>query len=96
MKRIQIGNDSGGWRDYLDGKPIHCGEQLQMWNSDEEKWEWARYEMGDRRKHEVLLVNGEGEWWLDRDTMLFRWPEEENVKLQYGTFEDVPRLLDQW
>jgi len=44
---IQLGSDSGGWRDFLDGKPIHCGNQLQLWT--DERWIYTRYEMGDRR-----------------------------------------------
>ena len=43
---IKLGEDSGGWRDFLDGKPIHCGDQLQLWTG--ERWVYARYEMGDR------------------------------------------------
>lgn len=45
---IELGQDSGGWRDYLEGKPIHCGEQLQLWTGDE--WIYTRYEMGDYQK----------------------------------------------
>ncbi len=72
---IQLGSDSGGWRDFLDGKPIHCGDQLQLWDGD--RWIYTRYEMGDRRLREVVLCSVDGDRWLDRDTMRFRWTPSE-------------------
>jgi len=72
---IELGEDSGGWRDFLDGKPIHCGDQLQLWTGD--RWVYARYEMGDRSLREVVLASVDQDRWLERDTMLFRWPPSE-------------------
>ncbi len=89
---IQLGSDSGGWRDFLDGQPIHCGDQLQLWDGEPEgaslrhRWLYARYEMGDRHLREVVLCSVEGDGrvanrlrhrWLDRDTMRFRWTPPE-------------------
>ena len=75
MKLVELGEDSGGWRDFLDGKPIHCGDQLQLWTGD--RWVYARYEMCDRSLREVVLASDDQDRWLERDTMLFRWPPRE-------------------
>lgn len=28
--QLELRRDSGGWRHYLDGEPVHCGEQLEL------------------------------------------------------------------
>lgn len=71
---IILGKDGGGWRDFLDGRAIHCGTQLQLWLGDH--WIYARYEIGDYWEREAVLHSVDGERALNRDTMRFRWPVE--------------------
>lgn len=67
---IKLGQDGGGWRDFLDSKPIHNGDQLQLWTGD--KWIYARYEMASYQTQEAVLYSVDIDRWLDRATMSFR------------------------
>lgn len=59
------------FRDELEGKDIHNGEQLQLWLGDH--WVNVRYEVASRQEREVVLVGEGATWRLDRETMRFRW-----------------------
>ena len=63
------------FRDYLDGVPIHNGEQLQLLVG--EQWIHTRYELADFKRREVGLIGVDCVWKLNRATMLFRWPSRE-------------------
>ena len=39
---LELRQEIGGWRDYLDGHPVHCGDQLLLLTDT--GWIWARYE----------------------------------------------------
>lgn len=51
---LELGNDGGGPRHYLEGKPVNCGTQLLLkiepavprpvMKTDLGVWVWARYE----------------------------------------------------
>lgn len=71
---ITLRQDGGGCRDFLGGRAIYCGTQLQLWLGD--RWIYARYEMGDYWKREAILHSVDGTRVLDRETMRFRWPVE--------------------
>ena len=73
--QIELGQDGGGWRDFLDSKPIHNGDQLQLWTGD--KWIYARYETASYQNKEVVLYSVDTVRQLDRATMRFRWPEHD-------------------
>jgi hypothetical protein len=70
-----LGTIAAEQRDFLDSKPIHRGDQLQLWIGDE--WIFARYETASYQNKEVVLYSVDTDRWLDRATMLFRWPERE-------------------
>jgi hypothetical protein len=40
--KLALRHEPGGWRHYLAGKPIHCGDQIQMRIGG--SWIWVRYE----------------------------------------------------
>ncbi len=68
-----LGDD---FRDYLDGKPIHNGDQLMLWYHT--TWIWARYEVVEHQQRAVDLYSVDGTRRLDRATMRFRWPTKED------------------
>jgi hypothetical protein len=60
------------FRDYLDDKDIHSGDQLDLWH--EGRWLAVRYELASFRDRSVVLVGVTQAVALDRMTMRFRWP----------------------
>lgn len=48
MASIVSGHDEGGPRDFLEGKPVHCGTMLQWFDAENKKWDWCRYEKSPR------------------------------------------------
>ena len=64
------------FRDYLEGEPIHKGDQLQLEAGD--RWLWVRYELASFKERQAMLVSSGGALVLDRAEMSFRWkvPEE--------------------
>jgi len=73
---IELRESHGDFRDYLDGQPIHNGDQLMLWTGD--RWVWARYEVADFHQREVVLDTIEGERRVDRATMHVRWPTKQD------------------
>jgi hypothetical protein len=61
------------FRDYLNGISIHHGNRLLL--KVDEQWIYVRYEVADFRKREIVLIGADCNWKLNRETMLFRWPE---------------------
>lgn len=69
--------DSGiDFRDYLDGKAIHNGDQLLLWADG--GWICARYEVASFHDRAVVLDSVDGARRLDRASMRFRWPTKED------------------
>lgn len=80
--RIQEGHDGGGFRDFLDEKPIHAGYGIDLWVAD--RWLPGRYEMDYHNKRAFFhtrLFDPEGDEEtvivINRRTMRFRWPPRE-------------------
>jgi len=44
-QRLERRRDAGGWRDYLDARPVHCGTPIELALPDGTWWA-GRYEMG--------------------------------------------------
>ena len=36
---LELRREIGGWRDYLDGRPVHCGDQLILLTPT--GWTWG-------------------------------------------------------
>ena len=52
---IISGHDSGGRRDFLEGKPLHCGTVVEYhWDFAPARWLLARYEMDSRGGYLIL------------------------------------------
>ncbi len=73
---IELRESAFDFRDYLDGKPISSGDQLMLWNDG--RWVFARYELASHRRREVVLESVDGVRGLDRATMRFRWPTQDD------------------
>ncbi len=78
---LELREESGGLRHYLDGRPVHCGTQLQLRVNDgehaNEVWVWARYESSlTRERPGVMLFTNFGCVLPDAYSVL-RWPTKE-------------------
>jgi hypothetical protein len=74
---LELREENGGLRHYLDGKPVHCGQQLQLLTGDDH-WVCARYEASFRCNCDqvsVQLITPFGYVLPSKDTKL-RWPKE--------------------
>lgn len=77
---LLLAEDGGGWRHFLDDKPVSCGTQLRLRvNKRPETWVWARYECNlasqDTSRHPVFhtifgLV-------IPDELTVLRWPNED-------------------
>ncbi len=75
--KIQDGQDGGGWRQFLDGKPLHAGDMVEIEVAG--RWLPARYEMDYHRRRGVIYIQplwrGGGEIVFNvLDDMEFSWP----------------------
>lgn len=71
---INNGTDGGGWRQYLDGIPIHAGAAIDRWQAG--RWQLGRYETDYPRRVGLFYwsdASGEHADDIDR-AMRFRWP----------------------
>jgi len=75
---LELHQEIGGWRDYLDGRPIHCGDQLMLLT--DAGWIWARYEADLRPGSDAAgyLESTDRTRTLDRVQMRFRWPTRDD------------------
>ncbi len=51
-EQIISGHDEGGRRDFLEGRPLHCGTVIEYRAG--EKWLYARYEMDGQGGYLIL------------------------------------------
>lgn len=78
---LELRHEDSGPRHYLDGRPVHCGEQLRLKVSSgaqPEFWIWARYEASMSRHGNgigVILETVFGRVLPNEGTTL-RWPRE--------------------
>ena len=58
-RRLIPKREPGGWRHYLEGKPIHCGELIEL-----QGFEWRSDDYGDYRipKQAGFIVRYETAW----------------------------------
>ena len=74
---IKLGDDGGGPRHFLDGKPISCGTQLQLQVkpvNGAPTWVWARYEaVFDGSTPRAVFYTMFGRVSPDGEA-IFRWP----------------------
>ena len=80
---IQRGHQAGAPRDFLCGKPIHCGAELHLLTGQVERnqgaWEPVRYETSRRHAANrvtmiATYVDTKGETHHVRPEHVFRWP----------------------
>jgi hypothetical protein len=76
---LELRNEETGLRHYLNGRPVHCGDQLRLLvssGSQPEFYVWARYEahLGSMVA-EVFLYTTFGTVRPDEGTIL-RWPKD--------------------
>jgi hypothetical protein len=71
---IEIGEDGGGFWDFLDGKAIHAGTMLQVLIGG--YWIDVRYE-ADFHTRQAWLYTDDAVLPLSRNTMRCRWPARE-------------------
>jgi len=57
--QIRDGNDGGGWRQYLDGEPIHCGAVLELQELECRSDDYGEYTV---RKATGIVVCYEVAW----------------------------------
>lgn len=78
---LKRSTEGGGHRDYLSGKPIHCGQGLELLQWDG-SWLPVRYEIDWRDKEPVPVFYvslWQGSVALqNQSNMIFRWPDREN------------------
>jgi hypothetical protein len=71
---LRLEHESGGHRHYLDGRPIHCGTQLEMQlGGARGPWVAVRYEANLGKEVSVCLYAVGGRIYPDQDAT-FRWP----------------------
>lgn len=69
-------HEPGGYRHYLEGKPVHCGTQLEVQlGGPRGPWVAVRYEARLRDIPLVCLYTVGGRIYPDEDAR-FRWPED--------------------
>jgi hypothetical protein len=86
---ITDGRDAGGWRQYLDGLPIHCGTYLELQEIETRDDDFGsytfwlptgslvRYEVAYEGKRMAKIHASVGGWSFERalaPEMRFRWP----------------------
>lgn len=88
---IVRGEDGGGWRDFLDGRPIHCGEFVELQAVRVEGDDYGEYAIflneGTTVRYEANLSSSDGVIVLHASIgghgfrtrheawMRFRWPK---------------------
>jgi hypothetical protein len=77
-KSLQQGADSGGWREYLAGRPVHAGDTLFLLTSL--GWHAVRYESDAPRRNSFLYLSLPGvreelAITVPREAR-FAWPDE--------------------
>ena len=80
MGQIEDGTASGGFRQFLDGKPIRAGDMLELEVAGH--WLPARYEMNYHARQGSIHIQlfaphskKEIVFKIDHDAMRFRWPQ---------------------
>jgi hypothetical protein len=79
--KLQLRGEDGNWRHYLDGRDVHCGDQLMLRVAarSPEIWVWARYEAHATRSGiGVILFTQFGRVIPDDETVL-RWPKDGEI-----------------
>ena len=75
MAQITSGSDGGGWRQFLEGKPVHAGSILEV--NINGRWHTVRYEANYHARTGFIYMPLAGDRErglpLDNDTMDFRW-----------------------
>jgi hypothetical protein len=87
---IVRGHDSGGKRDFLDGKPVHCGATLELQAVETREDDYGQFsvwtQVGVRVRYELepnkgitlyAAVAGFNFTHRHDDWMRFRWPRRE-------------------
>jgi hypothetical protein len=72
LRLIDEGID--GFRHYLDGEPVHCGEVLEI-QLDSGAWAVGRYEWNFRAGGEPVLFTSADEGMVLTEGHVLRWPE---------------------
>lgn len=73
---LVFGRDHGGFRHFLDGKPVHCGTGLELLLHGD-RWAWVRYEARLIEPVEIRLyleLPGPSIPVPFHEAMRFRWP----------------------
>lgn len=60
------------WRDSLDGRDLHAGDVIELWDGS---WVTVRYETAGWTVA-VVWINSEHALTVERDRMRFRWPNK--------------------
>jgi len=82
-QRLELKHEEGGYRHYLNGEPVHAGNQLRLWLPAVQSpghpgyrpggWVWARYESRPGGRATLYLA---GDRVLDLASHHnLRWPE---------------------
>lgn len=79
-ENLELREDEGGPRYYLEGEPVHAGESLELRLRTVDGWTWApvRFETANRKPRAILDL---GETLADADFVLpvgavLRWPDK--------------------
>ena len=73
--KLVLSEDGGGPRHYLDGRPVHCGEPLQVRLGG--VWLWVRYEASLKSLDRVsVCLHADGGKIIPDDRATFRWKED--------------------
>lgn len=71
--RLELREEEGGPRYYLEGRPVHAGDVLEVLDDTLEDWTLVRFEWSHVLDEPVKLFTDKGEVRLPT-TALFRWP----------------------
>jgi len=85
LSQLQRQCDQSGWREYLDGRPVHCGTILEMWmcidpDTTPCSYEWVagRYEWTCLPKDRATFIyedtDGLRKTVVIYSWLQFRWP----------------------
>lgn len=76
--KLELKNEGvDGFRHYLDGEPVHCGELLEVL-ADDGSWVRGRYEWNFRAGGDpCLCIDDDGIFLKERH--LLRWPGREEA-----------------
>ena len=79
--QINASDDASGFRDMLDGRPIHAGDALDLWVGG--AWVRGHYESNVPARRGLFVTTATDPAGLraltlviDRPVMLFRWPDQ--------------------